>query len=73
MVADTQWGWIMGLRIWTLIAIDVFFCLGLLTLVFLGGSEYLWSIVTCIALIAYVSWSIAKLMRMAKQPSNSPQ
>ena len=63
----------MGMRIWILIAIDVLFCLGLLTLLFAGGSEYLWSIVSCIVLIAYVSWSIVQLMQQAKLPPASPK
>jgi hypothetical protein len=63
----------MGLRIWTLIVIDVFFCVGLLVLVFLGGSEYLWSMISCIALICYVTWSIVQLMQKARQPSDLPK
>jgi hypothetical protein len=56
----------MGVRIWTLIVIDVFFVLGLLVLVFLGGGEHWGAVFSCIALIAYVSWSIRQLMQKAK-------
>lgn len=63
----------MGMRIRILIAIDVFFCLGLIELLFMGGSQYLWTIVTCIALIAYVTWSIVQLMQKAKLPPARPK
>jgi hypothetical protein len=63
----------MGMRIWILIGIDLFFCLGLLELVFVGGSDYAWSIVTCMALIAYVTWSIVQLMQKAKLPPAAPK
>lgn len=63
----------MGIRIWTLIVIDVLFCLGLPTLVILGGSEYFWSIVMCIALIAYITWSIVQLMQKARQSQALPK
>jgi hypothetical protein len=63
----------MGMRIWTLIAIDVFFCLGLLTLLFLGSTEHLWPIGSCIGLIAYVTWSIKQLMQKANQSTELPK
>ncbi len=66
-------GLAMGIRIWILIAIDVLFFLGLLTMVFAGGGEYLWSIVSCIVLIAYVTRSIVQLMQKAKQPPVLPK
>jgi hypothetical protein len=62
----------MGMRIWTLIAIDVLFCLGLLTLLFLGGTHP-WSIVSCIGLITYVTWSIKQLMQKANQSTDLPK
>jgi hypothetical protein len=63
----------MGMRIWTLIAIDVLFCFGLLTLLFLGSTEHPWSIVSCIALIAYVTWSIKQLMQKANESTELPK
>jgi hypothetical protein len=63
----------MGVRIWILIAIDVFFFLGLLVLVFLGGGEHWGAVVACIGLIAYVSWSIRQLMEKAKEPTTLPK
>ena len=69
----SQRGLDMGMRIRILIAIDVFFCLGLLELMFVGGSQYLWSIVACIGLIGYVTWSIVQLMQKAKQPTALPK
>jgi hypothetical protein len=55
-----------------LIAIDVFFCLGLLTLLFLGSSGHFWPIVSCIGLIAYVTWSI-KQMQKSSQSTEVPK
>jgi hypothetical protein len=63
----------MGMRIWILVAIDIFFCLGLVELVFFGGGDYLWSIVICIALIAYVTWSILQLLQKTKPPPALPK
>jgi hypothetical protein len=59
----------MGTRIWILIGIDLFFCLGLLELIFFGGSAYRWSIVSCLAMIAYVTWSVMRLTQKAKPPA----
>ncbi len=56
------------MRIRILIAIDAFFCLGLVELLFMGGSQYFWTIVICIGLIGYITWSIVQLMQKAKQP-----
>jgi hypothetical protein len=42
-------------------------------MVFAGGGEYLWSIVSCIVLIAYVTRSIVQLMQKAKQPPVLPK
>jgi hypothetical protein len=63
----------MGARIWTLIAIDVLFILGLLVLIFLGGGDELWPIVSCIGLIASITWSIVQLRDKAKAPPAAPE
>jgi hypothetical protein len=63
----------MATRIWILIGIDLFFGLGLIELLFLGGSQHLWSMVTCMALIAYVTWSIVQLIQKAKSPPAAPK
>jgi hypothetical protein len=62
----------MGTRIWILVGIDLFFCLGLLELIFLGGSAYRWAIISCMAMIAYVTWSIMRLTK-AKSPPAAPK
>jgi len=58
----------MGPRIWILIVIDVFFVVGLGVLLFLGGGHQTVPIIACVGLIAYVSWSIARLRAKAKAP-----
>jgi hypothetical protein len=63
----------MERRIWILIGIDLFFGLGLLELLFTGGSQHLWLMVTCVALISYVTWSIVQLIQKAKSPPAAPK
>jgi hypothetical protein len=42
-------------------------------LIFLGGGDELWPIVSCAGLIASITWSIVQLRDKAKAPPAAPE